>query len=116
VALGEEIAGLFVNNQELKNKLLASAETAGEKLWELPLEKEYKDTIKSDVADLRNISKSRYGGAITAALFLEEFVSDFPWAHIDIAGPAFEEKDTPIVPKGGAGFGVRTLLNLLKNL
>lgn len=116
VALGEEIAGLFVNNPDLKTRLLNAAASAGEKLWELPLENDYKETLKSHITDLRNISTTRYGGAITAALFLEEFVDKLPWAHLDIAGPAFEEKDTPVVPKGGAGFGVRTILNFLKNL
>ena len=116
VALGEEITGLFTNNVELGNELKRSSEQAGEKLWELPLEKSYRDLIKSDLADLRNISKTRYGGAITAALFLEEFVDQVPWVHLDIAGPAFAEKDAPLAPKGGTGFGVRTLLNFLKNL
>lgn len=114
VALGEEIAGLFSNNEDLVKDLLNSADGEGEKLWQLPLEEDYKDSIKSDIADLRNISKTRYGGAITASLFLEEFVDTTPWAHLDIAGPAFEEKETPVVPKGGAGFGVRTLLSWLK--
>lgn len=116
VALGEEIAGLFSNYRELSQKLMRAGEESGEKLWELPLEKDYKETIKSHIADLRNTATTRYGGAITAALFLEEFVDKLPWAHLDIAGPAFEEKDTAVVPKGGAGFGVRTLLNFLKNL
>ena len=115
VALGEEITGLFTNNAKLGNELKRSSEQAGEKLWELPLEKSYRDSIKSDLADLRNISKTRYGGAITAALFLEEFVDDVPWAHLDIAGPAFAEQETPLSPKGGTGFGVRTLLNFLKD-
>ena len=86
---------------------------AGEKIWELPLEKEYKDMNKSEVADIANIPNSRYGGAITAALFLQEFVDGKPWVHMDIAGPAFASKATDLGPKGGTGYGVRTVLNLL---
>ena len=116
VALGEEISGMFVNQTELKNRLLTASYEAGEKLWELPLEKEYKETLKSHIADLRNISTTRYGGAITAALFLEEFVDGLPWAHLDIAGPAFAEKDTPLTLSGGTGFGVRLVLQYLLSL
>ena len=116
VALGEEIAGLFVNHEGLRSKLKTAVDSAGELVWELPLVKEYKDALKSDFADLRNIGKTRYGGAITAALFLEEFVDKLPWAHLDIAGPAFAEKDTPLAAYGGTGFGVRTLIQFLKNL
>jgi len=115
VALGEDIAGLFTNNKDLKNKLLQSASITGGKFWELPLEKNYKDLIKSDIADLANVAKTRYGGAITAAIFLEEFVGNIPWIHLDIAGPAFAEKDLPLIAKGGSGFGVRTLIQFLSN-
>lgn len=114
VALGQEIAGLWGNNEELVLQLKKSALLAGERVWQMPLEKEYKELIKSGIADVKNIQTGRYGGAITAALFLEEFVDGYKWAHIDIAGPAFEEGDTALVPKGGAGFGVRLLLHFLK--
>jgi leucyl aminopeptidase len=113
VALGNDITGLFSNNHDLTKEIQSAAFTAGEKMWELPLEKEYKKMNKSDVADIANIPNSRYGGAITAALFLEEFVGNKPWAHMDIAGPAFVSKSTDISPKGGTGHGVRTVLNLL---
>lgn len=113
VALGEKITGLFSNNQNLSKKVQEAALAEGELVWEMPLAKEYKEEIKSSIADLRNISKTRYGGSITAALFLEEFVDDIPWVHLDIAGPAYEEKNTPISPIGGTGFGVRLLLRLL---
>lgn len=113
VALGIDITGLFSNNHDLTKEIKAAASAAGEKMWELPLEKEYKKMNKSDVADIANIPSSRYGGAITAALFLEEFIDNKPWAHMDIAGPAFAEKSTDIGPKGGTGHGVRTVLNLL---
>lgn len=112
VALGTEVAGVFGNHQPLVDDLIRSGREAGEKLWQLPLVKEYREEIKSSVADIKNVGGS-YGGAITAALMLQEFVGDVSWAHLDIAGPAFAEKDTPGCPKGGTGFGVRTLLKFL---
>ena len=111
VALGSQVAGLFSNNQKLTDDLLASSKETGEQLWPMPLVKEYKDDIKSSIADIKNIGGG-YGGAITAALFLEEFVSDVPWAHLDIAGPAFSER----APRGGTGFGVRTLVQYVLSL
>ncbi len=113
VALGNDITGLFSNNRTLAEEVKKAASEAGEKMWELPLEKEYKEMNKSDVADIANIPNSRYGGAITAALFLQEFVDGKPWVHMDIAGPAFSSKITDLGPKGGTGHGVRTVLNLL---
>jgi len=113
IALGLDISALFTNNRELGEKVKKAAAEAGEKVWELPLEKTYKDMNKSEVADIANIPSSRYGGTITAALFLEEFVDGKPWVHLDIAGPAFAEKKYVLGPKGGTGFGVRTLLNFL---
>ena len=115
VALGTQVGGLFSNNQPLADEILRSSREAGENLWQLPLVKEYKDMIKSSVADMKNIGGS-HGGAITAALILQEFVGEVPWAHLDIAGPAFAESDNPLCPKGGTGFGVRTLLRFLSGL
>jgi leucyl aminopeptidase len=115
VALGNQVAGLFSNNQPLADALLRGAGETGEKLWQLPLVKEYKDSIKSSVADMKNIGGA-HGGAIIAALILQEFVADVPWAHLDIAGPAFAEGDNLICPKGGTGFGVRTLTHFLSSL
>jgi leucyl aminopeptidase len=114
-ALGTQVAGLFSNHQPLADNLLRAGDTAGEKLWQLPLVKEYKDLIKSGVADMKNIGGA-HGGAITAALILQEFVGTTPWAHLDIAGPAFSESDNALCPKGGTGFGVRTLLRFLSML
>lgn len=85
-------------------------------MWPLPLIDEYREGLKSDVADLCNISSARGGGALTAGLFLREFVDATPWVHIDIAGPAFTEKDLPLGPKGGTGTGVRTMLTYLGSL
>jgi leucyl aminopeptidase len=115
VALGTQVAGLFSNNQPLADALLRGAGETGEKLWQLPLVKEYNESIKSSVADMKNIGGA-HGGAIIAALILQEFVADVPWAHLDIAGPAFAEGDNLVCPKGGTGFGVRTLIHFLSSL
>ncbi len=112
VALGPLCSGLFSNNDALADRLLAAADGAGERVWRLPLIDEYREHLKSDVADLNNVGP-RGGGAITAGLFLKEFAGERPWAHLDIAGPAFLEKDTPLAPKGGTGCAVRTILGYL---
>jgi leucyl aminopeptidase len=115
VALGEEISAVLSNNNELSLKVLRAAEDVGEKMWPMPLEKSYKKLLKSDVADIKNIA-GRWGGALTAGLFLEEFVDKTPWAHIDIAGPAFAERPIdPYTGKGATGHAVRTLLQFLRN-
>jgi leucyl aminopeptidase len=114
VALGPLCSGLFSNNNGLADRLLAAADTAGERVWRLPLIDEYRENLTSDVADMNNVGP-RGGGAITAGLFLKEFAGDRPWAHLDIAGPAFLEKDTPLAPKGGTGCAVRTILTYLSD-
>lgn len=115
VALGPEVAGLFSNHQPLADQLIRCALESGEKIWQMPLVKEYRELVKSSVADMKNVGGA-HGGAITAALILQEFVAGLPWAHLDIAGPAFAESDTGLSPKGGTGFGVRTLLKFLSSL
>lgn len=115
VALGNELAGLFSNDEDLADRLAACGRDAGESLWRLPLAAEYREDIKSHVADIKNVGGGS-AGAVTAALFLREFVGEVPWAHLDIAGPAFAAKERPTCPKGGTGFGVRTLLNLLRGM
>lgn len=115
VALGEEITGVMSNDDDVAVALLAAAERAGEKMWEMPLEKRYRSLVESDVADLRNIATSRYGGSLTAGLFLQEFVGKTPWAHLDIAGPAFAERPmSSYIGKGGTGHGVRTLIEFVE--
>jgi leucyl aminopeptidase len=115
VALGTGVAGIFSNDQALSDNVIRCARDAGEKLWQLPLVKEYREALKSSVADMKNVA-GPHGGAITAALILQEFVDDIPWAHLDIAGPAFTETETALCAKGGTGFGVRTLLRFLLTL
>ena len=112
VALGPLCSGLMSNDQTLADRLLAAAERAGERVWQLPLIDEYREHLKSDVADMNNVGP-RGGGAITAGLFLKEFAGERPWAHFDIAGPAFVEKDVPLGPKGATGAAVRTILAYL---
>ncbi len=112
VALGEEIAGLWGNDEKLLNEIEDCAKLTGEKLWRMPLESGYKDLIKSHIADVKNIG-GKWGGAITASLFLHEFVGKTPWIHLDIAGPSFTEKNTPHCPTGGTGYGTRLLLRFL---
>ena len=109
VALGIVYGGLFGNDQDLADRVLSAAERTGERMWQMPMPAEYKDQIKSEVADIKNVG-NRYGGAITAALFLAEFVDNTPWVHIDIAGPASSTKEIGYLVKGATGFGVRTLV------
>ncbi len=113
IALGELCSGIMGNNQELVDRLIACGREAGEKIWQLPLIEEYKEEIKSPVADLKNTG-GRWGGTITAGLFLQEFTDPkVPWAHIDIAGPSWTEKELDYCSKGGTGHIVRTILEFL---
>ncbi len=108
VGLGHEHAGLFSNDDNLAGRLLEAGLASGEKLWRLPMGPEYDKQLKSDIADMKNIT-GRPGSSITAAQFLARFVNGKPWAHLDIAGTAWATKDLPTVPKGATAFGVRLL-------
>ncbi|MEM3517622.1 MAG: leucyl aminopeptidase [Nitrososphaerales archaeon] len=117
IALGNHASGMLTNNQNLGKKVIDAAELSGEKVWQLPLWKEYLEQIKSGVADLKNLG-GRAGGAITAAAFLNEFVGDYPWVHLDIAGTAYTQEgsiEKTYIPKGATGVGVRLLVQLLRN-
>ncbi|WP_218080183.1 leucyl aminopeptidase [Anthocerotibacter panamensis] len=109
VALGNDVAGLFSENAELTEAIQAAAQAAGEKVWPMPMDVPYFESMKSIVADMKNIG-GQYGGAITAALFLKQFVAKTPWVHLDIAGPVWSDKQKGYINKGGTGFGVRTLV------
>ncbi|MEO0431987.1 MAG: leucyl aminopeptidase [Cyanobacteria bacterium J06656_5] len=109
VALGNDLAGLFSPDDELAGNLSQAAEAAGEKLWRMPMEDKYFDGLKSIVADMKNTGP-RPGGSITAALFLKQFVKKTAWAHLDIAGPVWSEKDNAYNNPGATGYGVRTLV------
>lgn len=110
VALGDDIAGLWSTNQSLAQQIKDAAELAGEKFWEMPMEEKYFDGLKSGIADMKNTGP-RAGGSITAALFLKQFIKETPWAHLDIAGPVWTEKENGINNSGATGFAVRTLVN-----
>jgi leucyl aminopeptidase len=109
VSLGYEYAGLFSNNDALAERLKDAGDTTGEKLWRLPLADAYDKDIDSGVADVKNIGSGRGAGSITAAQFLQRFVNDVPWAHLDIAGTAWDKKGRPLSVKGATAFGVRLL-------
>lgn len=115
VALGPHAIGLFANDDALAQRLLRAGEAAGERAWQLPLWQPYREMVKSEIADVRN-SAGRQGGAITAAAFLNAFVGDYPWAHLDIAGTAWtDSKPKAYQPKGATGVGVRLLLQALRD-
>jgi leucyl aminopeptidase len=115
IALGDICSGLFGNRQELTDRVIKAAAKAGELVWQLPMYEQYKEQNKSDVADIKN-SGGRYGGAITAAQFLAEFVADTPWVHLDIAGTFLSDKERGCLVKGATGVPVRTLVNLVMSL
>lgn len=112
VALGENITGAFTNNEEWCSQVLEAATRAGEQVWQLPMDEEFAEQLKSDVADCKNVG-TRWGGASIAAKFLEKFVGNVPWVHLDIAGPSFAEKGSPNQDSGGTGVMLRTLVELL---
>jgi leucyl aminopeptidase len=114
VALGEKVAGLMGNEDDWSTQVREAADRAGEAVWPLPLPPEYKKQLDSEVADLRNIGANRFGGALTAGIFLQAFVGDVPWVHLDIAGPARAAGDDGELSRGGTGFGVRTLAELAR--
>jgi leucyl aminopeptidase len=118
VALGRRMSGLMASDDETAERLVEAADSAGEPLWRLPITPEVREKLDSKVADLRSARGDRAGGAIQAAAFLQEFVAEgTPWAHLDIAGPAFnEDKPYGHVSSGGTGAGVRTLIALAGSL
>ncbi len=115
VALGHYNVGVFANDQVLLDRLLQSAKECGEKMWPMPLDEDYKEQLKSIIADLPNVG-TRWGGAITAAMFLKEFADPTPWVHLDIAGTAWLEEAKPFLAKGPSGVAVRTLIDLAMKL
>lgn len=114
VALGDTNTGAITNNKDLMDSVKQASELSGEPLWELPTNEEYKELIKSDFADIKNIG-GKGAGTITAGLFLKEFVDEKPWVHLDIAGTAYLEKANGYLPKGATGVHVKTLYNMVKN-
>src|SRR5215472_5442880 len=114
VALGYTNAGIFANDDDMYERLKAANTKAGEKMWRMPLDEEYKDQIRSSIADIMN-SGGRWGGAATAAMFLKEFAEDTPWIHLDIAGTAWMEDQKPWIAKGPSGIALRSLVEFVKS-
>jgi leucyl aminopeptidase len=112
VALGHINAGMMGTDQEIMERLRCGARVTGERFWQLPLDDEYRKSIRSQIADIKNVG-NRWAGAITAAKFLQEFVEDTPWVHLDIAGMDLDHDGQPYAAKGATGFGVRSLVQVL---
>lgn len=115
VALGYINVGIFANNDEMYSQFTEATRRAGEKMWRLPVDSEYGDMIRSNIADIMNTG-GRWGGAITAAMFLKEFVEDTPWIHLDIAGTAWEESGKAWLPKGPSGVAVRSIIDFVQDI
>ncbi|MCL5034574.1 MAG: leucyl aminopeptidase [Bacteroidetes bacterium] len=115
VALGQHATGMFGTGEDVMAQLKEAGEKTYERVWQMPIYDEYEKQIKSDIADVKNVG-GRWAGAITAALFLKKFVSDYPWVHLDIAGTAMLEDATDYAPKGGSGVGVRLLTQFFKQV
>ena len=111
VALGHLNVGLFANNDGMRDRVLQAAKAEGERMWPMPLDDDYKEYLKSAYADVANIG-GRWGGAVTAAMFLKEFAEDTPWVHLDIAGTAWLDESKPFLAQGPTGLPVRTLVRL----
>ncbi|OGI19929.1 MAG: hypothetical protein A3B68_00040 [Candidatus Melainabacteria bacterium RIFCSPHIGHO2_02_FULL_34_12] len=115
VALGDTANGVMTNNQKLADKIIKAGNETGERMWQLPLYDEDREKIKSDIADMINTGSKGKSGAQNGAVFIEKYVDDIPWVHIDIAGPSWIDKENEYGPKGPTGVGVRTLINYLTN-
>jgi leucyl aminopeptidase len=115
VSLGHEYAGLFASDDRLAKRLTAAGEAVGEKLWRMPMADAYDQQLKSAIADVQNIGSNGAAGSITAAHFLKRFTNDVPWAHLDIAGVAWTQKDRPVAARGATGFGVRLMDRLVSD-
>jgi leucyl aminopeptidase len=115
VALASVNVGVFGSDSAFTDRLLASARATGEKMWPMPLDDDYREMIKSTIADIQNVGSGKGGGAITAAMFLKEFAEETPWIHLDIAGTAWLDEAKPWAAKGASGVAVRTLVDLVMN-
>ena len=115
VSLGNQRAGLFSNDDDLAQNIFDSGEKTGEKVWRLPVGEEYDDDIKSPIADMHNVGSGRGAGSTAGAKFIEQFVQNIPWVHLDIAGVTWSKSNSDLYPKGGTAFGVRLLNSYVKN-
>jgi len=119
VALGTNVSGMVSNNEKLTKRIYDASSRTTEEVWELPLNQDYMDMIKSEIADMKNVGIGKAAGTITAAAFLRNAIEDTPWVHLDIAGVAWTQtgtKEKSYNPKGATGFGVRLVLDYLQNL
>jgi leucyl aminopeptidase len=116
VCFSEYIAALVSTNDKLADAVFSAGEATGDRVWRLPIYKEYEEDLKSDIADIKNVSATRNAGTILGGVFLKNFIKDTPWAHIDIAGTAWYSKHRGYKPKYATGFGVRLFVELIKNL
>ena len=116
VALGTDIVGVMTNDDDWSDQLISASNSCGESVWSLPMHKYFSEQIKSSIADIKNVGAGRWGGTITAAKFLEEFVQDVPWVHLDIAGPSFADKPSAWIDGGASGCMVRSLVKLAQSL
>jgi leucyl aminopeptidase len=114
VALGYHNVGVFSNNEDFADDFTASTLRTGEKMWRMPVDQDYFEHIRSEIADIKNTG-GRWGGSITAAMFLKEFVDDLPWIHLDIAGTAWLEENKAWMPKGPTGVAVRSLADFARH-
>jgi leucyl aminopeptidase len=115
VALGHINAGIFANNDAMYRRFEEAEKRAGEKMWRLPLDSEYMELLRSNIADMMNVG-GRWGGAIIAAMFLKEFAGDTPWVHLDIAGTAWVEENKAWIAKGPSGIAVRSIVEFVKDM
>jgi leucyl aminopeptidase len=116
VALGTEIAGLMSNSESLTKQVHAAIQHVGERAWTLPMDPDFDELLKSKIADVKNVAGHRYGGAIVAAKFLQRFVGETPWVHLDIAGPSYSDHESGGREAGGTGAYVRSLIQLAREL
>jgi leucyl aminopeptidase len=115
IALGDEAIAMMGNDRKLIGEMQKSADAVFERVWEMPLYKEYGEYLKSDIADIKNAA-GRNGSLVAAASFLSRFAGDVPWVHLDIAGTAWAEKEKPYTPKGASGIGVRLLSHFIREM
>src|SRR5262249_42298728 len=116
VALGSQATGMMGTDKAMMDRLRAAGDYSAERVWELPLFDEYSKQIKSDVADIKNVSNSREAGSIIGGAFLKEFVGDTPWVHLDIAGTAWTRENRAYIPRGATGVGIRLLVTALEEM
>ena len=113
VSIGQEKAGMFSNDEALSEDILNVGKRVGEQVWNMPIDDSYEKDIKSDIADMKNVGSGRGAGSTAGAIFIKRFINKTSWVHLDIAGVTWAKMDKPLIPKGGTGFGVKLLEELV---